>query len=184
MAGMLEWTGRQIAQKYSSSEYKDLHLLLGDISAPRGGCLSGRGGRRGHKSHTTGQDVDVGYLTPRENQASPEGFHRGFDAKTNWWLIKELFKNPYACVKVIFLDRRNIKALSKVAWGDPDWKTFGRYIRHVPGHRDHMHVRIGDGPGKPGCAANTDQEIEDQLDGEEEEASVQRKTLERQVSER
>lgn len=161
MVGMIEWVGRKITEKYSAApEYKDLHLLIGDVSPPRGGCLSGTSGLRGHLSHTNGQDADIGYLTPVANHASPQFFHRTFDAKANWWMIKQIFTNPYACVKVIFLDRRNIRKLAKVAAADEDWLTYRRFIRHQKGHRDHMHVRIGDWPGQPGCVSNPKPELE------------------------
>ena len=166
MIGMLEWLGRQVKQEYASEPYQGIHLLMGDIAAPRGGCLSGRSGRRGHKSHTTGEDADVGYLTVRAGHDSPEAFHRQFDPGTNWWLIKKIFSNPFACVKVIFLDRRNIRKLAKFARSDEEWPKLQRFIRHVPGHRDHMHVRIGDIAGGPGCGPNAHPENETDDEGE------------------
>ena len=160
MIGMLEWVGHQVARKYPESR---IHLIIGDISAPRGGCLSGHSGRRGHSSHTTGQDVDVGYLTIPSSGDSPERFHKKFDAKTNAWLIQRFFKNPFVCVKTIFLDRHNIWKLARLArrgdgpdggpkgWAE-EWETYRHLIHHVPGHRNHFHVRIGEGPGPAGCA--------------------------------
>jgi murein endopeptidase len=164
MAAMLEWVGRQVASAYPGPAYSGVRLVVGDVSAPRGGCLSGRRGRRGHASHTSGQDVDIGYLTVKSGRDSPPGFHRQFDARTNWWLIKQFFANPYVCTKVIFLDRRWIRLLPKAAAGDPAWPHIRSFIRHVRGHRDHLHVRIGNGPGQPGC--NTD--IENEVNLEEE----------------
>jgi murein endopeptidase len=163
MIGMLEWLGREVARDYSSSEYEDTRLVIGDISAPRGGCLSGRGGRRGHLSHTTGQDVDISFLSAKEGKASPVNFHRQFDAKQNWYLLKKMLNNPYACVKVVFLDRRLISKLAKAAGVDEDWGKYRRFVRHMPGHRNHFHVRVGEGPGAPGCVmdANPDLELEE-----------------------
>jgi murein endopeptidase len=168
MAGMLEWAGRQVAEEYSDPKYAGLRVLIGDIAAPRGGCLAGRSGPKGHASHTNGQDADIGFLTPRPGRDSPTAFHTDFDAKANWWFIKQIFKNPYACVRVIFLDRRLIRKLGKVARGDEEWDKYWRYIRHIPGHRNHMHVRIGEGPGPVGCSGGNPEDESEELDGGEE----------------
>lgn len=169
MVGMLEWVGRQIDQRYPGSEgdeasrekEKGVRLLVGDISAPRGGCLTGRSGRRGHLSHTTGQDVDLGFLTIAA-RGSPVHFHKTFDVAHNWWMIQQVFKNPFACVKVAFLDRRLIRKLGKhAAKADPEeWQRLGRFIRHMPGHANHFHVRVGNFPGIPGCVADAHPELE------------------------
>jgi murein endopeptidase len=163
MIGLLEWTGRQVALQFSAPEFQGTHLLIGDIAAPRGGWLTGRRGRRGHASHTSGQDADVGFLHAKRGAASPMNFDRNFDAATNWWLIKKIFQNPFACVKVIFLDRKLIGKLARVAGDDPEWPQLRSHIRHVKYHKNHMHVRIGDHPGEPGChIADLDEEIEEE----------------------
>lgn len=151
MAGMIEWLGHEIGKAYSGKKFSGIKLVVGDVAAPRGGCLWGHGQRVCHKSHKTGQDADIGYLTPRPGKSSPVEFHQIFDPKPNYWLIKKLFHNPYACVKFVFLDRRNIKKLSREAGSDPEWQTIKHYIQHAAGHHNHFHVRIGSGPGKPGC---------------------------------
>ena len=161
MVGMLEWVGRQVASRYSAEDARGVRLLVGDISAPRGGCLAGRSGRRGHLSHTTGQDVDIGFLTANAGKDSPIHFHRSFDVADNWWLIQQIFKNPFACVKVVFLDKRLIRKLAKVASRDAEsWKRLGRFVRHMPGHGNHIHVRVGNSPGIPGCVADAHPELE------------------------
>jgi len=164
MVGMLEWLGRQVASQYSAPEYSGVRLLIGDVAAPRGGCLAGPSGRRGHLSHTNGSDADIGLLTPQKNRRSPASFQNTLDAKANWWLIKQVMKNPYACVKVIFLDRRHIRKLAKVAAHDDDWRLYGRFLRHQKGHRNHMHVRIGTHPGAPGCSPGANPESEEEAD--------------------
>lgn len=172
MTGMLEWVGRKIATRYSAPEHQGVKLIVGDVSAPKGGCLSGRSGRRGHSSHTSGRDVDLGFLTVKEGRDSPVTFHQAFDARANWWLLKEIFKNPYACVKVVFLDRKMIAKLARtVGAEDPDWEKYRRFIRHVKFHKNHLHVRVGDGPGDPGCVPNPMPELEtEEEDGEDTEA--------------
>ena len=172
MIGMLEWLGREIGKTYSSKVHKNVRLTVGDISAPRGGCMFGRTGRA-HASHTSGQDADVGFLSVKANEASPIFFHQQFDPKANWWLLKKFFRNPYACIKVIFLDRRHIRALTQFAKRDPDWNLYQRFIRHMPSHKNHFHIRVGDGPGLPGCVPGARPELEveeedDSLDATEE----------------
>lgn len=174
MTGMIEWTGRQLAKEYADTHHAGVSLVVGDISAPRGGCLAGRSGPRGHASHTTGQDADIGFLSAHADRRSPSAFITDFDAKANWWLFKQVFKNPYACVKVIFLDKKLIKKLGKAARGDEDWARYARFIRHMPSHKNHFHVRIGDGPGQPGCFPGANPEDEtDELDGIEEEVDLE-----------
>jgi murein endopeptidase len=160
MAAMLEWLGREVSTTYSSPNHSEVRLILGDISAPRGGCLANPSGRRRHASHTTGQDADVGFLTVHSNRPSPIRFHRNFDLKTNWWFLKKIFKNPFACIKVVFLDRKHISMLSKFAHSDADWKLYSRFIRHMPGHKNHLHIRIGNGPGQAGCSPDARPELE------------------------
>lgn len=169
MVAMIEWLGRKVDAAFPGPDYKDLHFLIGDVAAPRGGCLAAKGGRRGHASHTSGQDADLGFLVARAGHASPDNFVRDLDLRVNWWFLKKLFENPYACVKVIFLDRKHIKHLAKYAWNDPDWRRYGRFLQHQKGHANHFHVRIGTGPGIPGCVGGSHPELEtedDEGDGE------------------
>lgn len=164
MVGMLEWVGRKVHTEYQ--ELSAAQVLVGDISAPRGGCLPGRGGRKGHASHTNGQDVDVGFLVANPKARAPASFIKEFDARANWWFIKQLFQNPYACVKVIFLDRKLISKLGRAAGSDPEWPKVSRYIRHIKYHRNHFHVRIGDGPGTPGCQAPLEDDADEDSEGD------------------
>lgn len=169
MVAMLEWVGREIGKEYSSSEYKGVRLNVGDLSAPRGGCISGRRGRRAHASHTTGVDVDLGFLRAVAGQPEVNEFTKQFDPRVNLWFLKKLFKNPYACVKAVFLDRRLIAKLGKLAGSDPEWAQNKRLIKHVRGHRNHFHVRVGDAPGAPGVRGCTDLGSADDLEESEEE---------------
>ncbi|MEK6705352.1 MAG: penicillin-insensitive murein endopeptidase [Bdellovibrionota bacterium] len=160
MIAMLKWLGSEVAKEYSAPEFSGVRLVVGDISSPRGGCLAGRAGRRGHASHTNGLDVDLAFLSVKPGGISPISFHNKFDVKSNWWLVKKIFENPYACIRVAFLDRTAIAKLAKSAKGDAKWLEYKRFIRHVRGHKNHLHVRIGLGPGQPGCVANAHPELE------------------------
>jgi murein endopeptidase len=150
----LEWLGREVAREYSTPEKAGVHLNVADLSAPRGGCIWGRRGR-GHASHTTGQDVDMGFLNTRVGAVAENAFTTHFDPQANWWLIKKLFSNPHACVKSVFLDKRHIRKLARAALGDELWPKVAHRIQHVKGHRSHLHVRVGRFPGEPGCPRET-----------------------------
>ncbi len=152
MAAMLEWTGLKLDERYpKDSEYTGVHLLVGDISRPRGQCLAGKGGRKGHVSHKNGLDVDVGFLhTPRGGE-SPDYFDPKFDVENNLWLVKTLASNPYACVRKIFLSQKLINKLASHARGDPEWPRIAPLLRHVRNHRNHLHVRIWDRAGPFPC---------------------------------
>jgi murein endopeptidase len=162
LVAMLEWLGQKVGDKFSSPEYSETHLLLGDLSAPRGGCISGRGGRRGHSSHTSGLDVDIGFLTViSKGGRAPAHFHRTFDANANWWLLKQMFQNPYACVQQVFLDRKHIDKLRKIAKNEPQWQTISKHLKHVKGHRDHFHIRIASGSKlTAACPTTLDEDYE------------------------
>jgi murein endopeptidase len=166
LIGAMEWMGREIKHEFHEPEFDQARLIIGDISAPRGGCVAGRGGRRAHKSHTGGVDIDVAYFNPRAGHAPEEHFTRTFYVASNWWLLKKMFKNPFVCIKVVFVDRSHIRALDRYAKNDPEWTKLKKFIRHIRGHRDHFHFRVGSGPGVPGCAS--DPALEEDEDQNEE----------------
>lgn len=167
MAAMIEWLGREVKGRYGSPADSDVKLILGNLSAPRGGCLAGRSGRRGHASHTNGQDADLGFITTLKSELASNRLPTTFVPNHNWWLIKKIFNNPYACIKVVFLDRKHIKRLAKEAKKDPEWKAIQKFIKHAVGHKNHMHVRIGRGPGQIGCVPGAKPEEEVEEDYEE-----------------
>ncbi len=160
MVALIEWLGRIIGKGYSQKPYLGVRLVLGDVAGPRGGSHYGPSGRRGHASHTNGQDADIGFLTVKAGQETPSKFTREFNSAGNWWMLKQIFRNPYACVKVVFLDRQHINALAKFAAKDFEWNIYRKFIRHMPGHKNHLHVRIGKGAGQPGCEPNAHPELE------------------------
>ncbi len=168
LIGAFEWLGREVKREFHEPEFDRARLIVGDLAAPRGGCISGRGGRRAHKSHTGGTDIDFTFFNPRASHPPEERFTRTFYVASNWWMLKKLFRNPFACVKIAFLDRSYIRQLERYAKDDPEWAKLKPFIRHVRGHRDHFHVRVGSGPGVPGCASDPNlEEDEDQgLEGE------------------
>jgi murein endopeptidase len=163
LVGALEWTGREIKKEFYEPEFHHARMIIGDISAPRGGCISGRMGRRAHKSHTTGVDVDLAFFNPRSGHNPEERFTRNFYVASNWWFLKKIFRNPVACVKIVFVDGKHIRMLERFAKDDPEWSKYRRFIRHIRGHRDHFHIRFGSGPGAPGCAGDPDLEEDEEV---------------------
>lgn len=163
LIGMMEWLGREVKREYFEPEFSKIRLVIGDLSAPRGGCMAGRFGRRAHKSHTGGEDIDLAFFNPRAGHPPEERFTRNFYVASNWWFIKKAFKNPYACVKVMFIDKAHIAKLGRYAKDDPEWEKLRPFIRHVRGHRDHYHIRVGSGPGVPGCQVDPNLEEDEDI---------------------
>jgi murein endopeptidase len=145
----------------------------------------------------SGKDVDLGFLNvfdleqilarasqlPKKKQSvfrklaglreSDQVFSKQFDPISNFWLVKKIFSNPFACIKVVFLDRKLIAQLRQEAEalgeeGRKWWIQVSPFIRHERHHANHFHIRIGDGPGEPGCSLPPELEEEDQELGEPE----------------
>ena len=131
--------------------------------------MTGLSGRRAHASHTSGRDVDLTFLVAKSGRSSPEKFHASFDPEVNWWFLKQVFQNPVSCVKTVFLDKKWIGKLAKVARGDSFWGEVRPFIQHVKGHKNHFHIRVGQAPGKPGCigGADSDDELVPELENPE-----------------
>lgn len=146
---LLDRLGKAVHKQYESRQLFDgIRLVVGDMSAPRGGCLATR--RGSHSGHTNGLDADVAFLKAKPGLRSSFLFHRDFDAPLNWWLLKTLEEESPVCLQYIFLDRRHIRSLQKVAGHDPSWKTIGPLLKHVSGHRNHFHFRVGTAPRQSG----------------------------------
>jgi murein endopeptidase len=176
MVGVLEWLGRQVADRYQGEDYEGVRLVVGNLSAPRGGCLSGMSGKRGHSSHTSGRDADLALFSAKRGRSSPEIFQTYLDPEPNFWLLQEAFSNPVACVKVVFLDKRHIRTLAK--WASKNgqteaWSRMSKYIKHVRGHRNHIHIRVGDVPGPAGCMTSEQWDTEDEDEGFEGEPELE-----------
>lgn len=140
-------------------------LAIGDLSARRGGRLSG------HKSHRNGRDVDVGLYFRRSPSSYPQRFVGAdaapLDHAATWALIEAFYeqsKRPGGPVQ-IFLDfevqgaihdwarkqgvsRRVLREVFQYPHGR--WARRG-LVRHEPAHDDHLHVRYGC-PAKARCS--------------------------------
>jgi len=122
-------------------------IVIGDISGADGGRL------KRHESHQGGRDVDLGfyYKGGQEMRFTP-GTAANLDLQRNWALVRALV--TCTDVDTILLDTRVQRVLYKYALSiseDKDWldRVFqysrgpgSAVIKHVPGHRNHYHVRF------------------------------------------
>lgn len=136
-------------------------VLIGNLSAREGGPLAP------HKTHQSGRDVDLSYIAKWDGTSAVSWQHMGrhnLDARRTWQLLKLLVRK--ADIEVIFIDRsiqrlllehakrhgtlsqRELRRWLEVARGA---KREEALIRHVPGHRDHIHVRFSCGPRERQC---------------------------------
>jgi len=114
------------------------------------------GGRMGHhKSHRSGQDVDVGYYT-HAAAIKDWGVPRldAIDCERTWFLIDHLERTGH--VAAIFISpaiQRRLHAFAASRGvSETRLRTLFQYgpkggkgdalIRQSPGHRDHMHIRL------------------------------------------
>ncbi len=123
-------------------------VVVGDISRNGGGWLSP------HRSHRTGRDVDIGYYADGNR---PLRWFKDLDAgkmdlAKTWTLLEALLRT--GAVQYVFIDRSIQEQLYRHArgegWGEDTLGTIFQYpagrsrtiIRHVRGHRNHLHVRF------------------------------------------
>jgi hypothetical protein len=129
-------------------------LPVGAISRRGGGAL------RGHASHRTGLDVDVG-LYRRGGQVHPYGLGdiptNEIDVEAQWIVMREMLAT--GLVERILSDRHQIRLIKAHAVESGDltqeeadvllldlvpkdvWAREG-IVQHHRGHRDHLHVRV------------------------------------------
>jgi murein endopeptidase len=123
-------------------------LQVGDLSRPEGGFL------RGHKSHQSGLDADIGYYYHGESAWYLTATEKNLDRERTWALVRALVTD--CSVEYLFVDMLVLVLIREHAEQveeDQAWvaSLFARgpskpgIIRHVWGHRTHMHVRIHDG---------------------------------------
>lgn len=135
-------------------------LAIGDLSAERGGRLSG------HKSHRNGRDVDVGLYFRRTPESYPQRFVGAdaapLDLSATWALIEAFYEQSKRAggPVQIFLDYEvqgeihdwaRKHGVSKRVLREVFQYPHGRWarrglVRHEPAHDDHLHVRFGDPP--------------------------------------
>ncbi len=135
----------------------DAEVVIGDLSGPRGGLLPP------HVSHRSGRDVDIRLVLARGLDRAtlpiaPE--HVDWDA--TWALVQSFLET--GDVSYVFLDLRQQAHLMDAAaragvharvldrWFQwPDGYDAEAIIRHEPGHRGHIHVRLRCDEQGPRC---------------------------------
>ncbi len=132
-------------------------ITIEHISSEKGGYLYP------HKSHQSGRDVDIGFYFKKQPYDGPKRFldstKHPLDYPRTWALLRALLSpaNPAHRVQHIFLDYKTQELL--VRWAKRTKKNpalikqmfqypSGRrkltgIIRHVKGHKGHLHVRFG-----------------------------------------
>lgn len=140
-------------------------LLIGDISTARGGPLAG------HQSHQAGRDVDVGLVHRESPEDPPAGFVEGtrdnLDRHATYALVAALAASAGepGGVALIVLDYNLQRLLRRAAEarGVPAAELDALFqfprgpsareglVRHMPAHRDHLHVRFSCPAGDDYC---------------------------------
>lgn len=150
------WGRPQVVQIVRSI-LRDMHrrwparhpALVGSLSRMGGGSLGG------HKSHRSGQDVDIGYFTKSANMKTwGKPSLANIDYERTWYLVDAMEKTGH--VAAVFMSPDIQRRLYKYALGKGEsperLRTLFQYvpkggkgealIRHSPGHRDHLHIRL------------------------------------------
>ncbi len=147
-------------------QFPNVHTLaIGDISAVKGGKITR------HASHQSGRDIDIGFYFRRKPSGYPSSFvvatTKNLHFGATWKMLREfvdLASRPLG-VEKIFMSYSTQRILYKMAKkrGIPDrqLQTMFQYprgkfasegfIRHEPGHDEHIHVRFKCPPGDTGC---------------------------------
>lgn len=161
---VIDHTRRAIAAV--RDKYPSVHrLAIGDLSAKRGGRISG------HASHQSGRDIDLGFYFRQAPAGYPKEFVRDGAGELHhgatWELIYRLFKASTlkGGPQKIFLDYGVQAKLYKYArkrgvakhvlaqiFQYPDGRyTRQRLVAHEPMHADHLHVRFACPAGDDNC---------------------------------
>lgn len=140
----------KVAIQETLKMFPDAHdLVVGDFSKAGGGPLSP------HRSHQSGRDVDVGFYhvgtTPKRSFLAATDSN--LDVEKTWYFVESLLLSER--VQYIFVDEdvqrllydhaRQVYAPRRLeTWFQyPRGRQFrGGIIRHVAGHRDHLHIRF------------------------------------------
>jgi LysM repeat protein len=136
----------EVARRYPSSA----RIEVRDASVEHGGRL------REHRSHQTGRDIDLVYYQRRCGETCTH--HRvsaaSLDAERQWALLEAWLRA--GVVEYVFIDHALQEPLYEAARASgarreelSHWFQWPRgadqrvgVVRHVRGHRDHLHVRF------------------------------------------
>jgi murein endopeptidase len=149
----------RVLERWAEVEPSAPPVLIGNLSSREGGPLSP------HKSHQSGRDVDLSYITKWNGKDRVNWQHvtaDNLDPELTWRLIKLITQD--AEVEVIYMDRRIQRMLLDHAkrhgtirrarlgnWLEVAGGSDEPLIRHVAGHQDHFHVRFACPAGSRKC---------------------------------
>ena len=151
---LLQRAAGKVAKKHPRSV-----MLVGDLSAKRGGAMTG------HNSHQTGRDADVGFYIAN-SKGKPAAMKRfvafdgagksaqvtwaQFDDARNWALVEALLTDKDSPARYIFVSvplRTRLLAYAAKQNVSKDLRakaaTAMMSPRDADVHDDHFHVRIG-----------------------------------------
>lgn len=148
-----------VLRRWAEVEPKAPPVLVGNLSSREGGPLAP------HKSHQSGRDVDLSYITKWNGKERVTWQHvtaENLDVELTWRLIKLMTQD--ARVEVIYMDRKIQRLLLDYAkrhgtirrarlgnWLEVAGGADEPLIRHVAGHQDHFHVRFACPEGSRRC---------------------------------
>lgn len=134
-------------------------ILIGNLSTREGGPIEP------HKSHQSGRDADLSYVAQWDGKSTVTWQHvtpETLDPELTWKLLRLLVKE--ARVEAFFIDRSlqrvllahaqktgSIRSSRLAQWLEVAGGGKDALIRHVAGHRDHLHVRFACPANNPRC---------------------------------
>jgi len=152
---IIRWACQRVVSMYPGT----VPLVIGDLSARRGGRL------KPHASHQSGRDADIGYffkdneVVKRFKDATPNNL----DVEKTWTFLELLLSTHR--VEFLFIDRRLQPLLYEEArargWTEEELGQLFEapvgerhkhgIIRHLKGHKHHLHVRFRCDKSDPRC---------------------------------
>ncbi len=143
---LLSWVAMEMTRRYPGT----VPMVVGDLSNEGGGRL------RPHLSHQSGRDADIGYYFVGNERVRHfrTATRKDLDVEKTWTLIELLISTGQT--QYLFIDRRFHKLLHRQAiamgWAEVEARRLfeapigkakkSGLIRHIPGHKHHLHVRF------------------------------------------
>jgi hypothetical protein len=152
---LLSWAATEMTRRFPGT----VPMVVGDLSDEDGGRL------RPHLSHQSGRDADIGYYFIGNKKLGhfKTATRENLDVEKNWTLIELMLSTGQ--VQYLFIDRRFHKLLFRQAlvmgWTEEEARRLfeapigkarkSGIIRHIPGHKHHLHVRFRCSHGDDRC---------------------------------
>ena len=152
---IVQWACQEMTKLYPGT----VPVIIGDLSTKTGGKL------RPHSSHQSGRDVDIGYYFTdnRPVRHFMTATSKNLDVEKTWTFFELLLSTQK--VQYLFVDYRIQRYLFREAerrgWQKNELSRLfeatlgarkkGGIIRHIRGHRHHLHVRFHCPEGDTEC---------------------------------